>query len=124
METATKACTKCGTADTTFHANKTARDGLQSWCDGLQSWCVDCCRVHHRVVRYGLTPERVRELEAGGCASCGSAFTSTRDCHFDHDHITGEFRDALCNGCNTALGLLQEDPERITALLAYALTWE
>jgi hypothetical protein len=38
----------------------------------------------------------------------------------DHDHATGAIRGLLCNGCNSALGQLQEDPTRIRALLAYA----
>lgn len=28
----------------------------------------------------------------------------------DHDHKTGKFRGVLCNGCNTAIGLLNDDP--------------
>jgi hypothetical protein len=75
-------------------------------------------------VRYGFTPEQVREMERGNCDACGNAFTSTRDCHFDHDHDTGEFRSTLCGSCNTAFGLLNEDTDRIAALLTYALRWE
>lgn len=43
-----------------------------------------------------------------------------RNLHLDHDHTTGRFRGVLCNGCNTSLGALNDDPERITSLAAYA----
>lgn len=29
--------------------------------------------------------------------------------HVDHNHETGEIRGILCNGCNTAIGLIHED---------------
>jgi hypothetical protein len=32
---------------------------------------------------------------------------------------TGEFRGLLCRLCNAALGLLKDDPERISNLLSY-----
>ena len=38
----------------------------------------------------------------------------------DHCHITGRVRALLCAACNTAFGLLNEDPVRIEALLHYA----
>ena len=51
------------------------------------------------------------------CESCGHP--PSRTIHFDHDHGTGKFRGWLCHHCNTALGLLRDDPERIKALLNY-----
>jgi Recombination endonuclease VII len=35
--------------------------------------------------------------------------------YVDHDHRTGEVRGLLCNACNTAIGLLEEDRARISA---------
>lgn len=37
----------------------------------------------------------------------------------DHNHSTGAVRDVLCSGCNTALGLLGESPERAAGLIEY-----
>jgi len=38
----------------------------------------------------------------------------------DHCHHTGAPRAMLCNGCNSSLGMLKEDPMRIMALARYA----
>jgi len=37
----------------------------------------------------------------------------------DHDHSTGRVRKLLCNACNLAIGMVQEDPARLRALAAY-----
>lgn len=55
------------------------------------------------------------------CDVCGYvAPPQTRNLHLDHDHATGLFRGVLCGGCNTSLGALNENPERILALAEYA----
>lgn len=66
--------------------------------------------------RYGLTPEQADQLKANGCWVCGA----TDRCHIDHDHSTvGTYRGVLCSPCNTALGLLKEDSQRIQQLVLY-----
>jgi Recombination endonuclease VII len=116
---AIKACTKCGEDKSLseYHAHKDTRDGKQSW-------CKECQRIHHKAVRYGLTYDEVRRREAGTCDACGSAFTSTRDCHFDHDHVTGVTRGTLCQGCNIALGAAGDSADRLMALAVYSLSWQ
>lgn len=42
------------------------------------------------------------------CEICNSK----DDLCWDHDHLTGLFRGTLCNNCNIAIGLLQDDPTR------------
>lgn len=39
--------------------------------------------------------------------------------HVDHDHATDLIRGILCSRCNQALGLLDDDPERFAAAIAY-----
>jgi hypothetical protein len=53
------------------------------------------------------------------CESCGVKPTGV--VVFDHCHATGEFRGWLCSGCNSALGMLKDDPDKIKALLTYLL---
>ena len=36
-----------------------------------------------------------------------------------HDHITGQVRGILCNNCNSAIALLDEDPARIEPAKKY-----
>lgn len=71
--------------------------------------------VHVRAKKYNLTPAEVEDMLSKGCQVCGSF----ERLHIDHDHNTGEVRGCLCHGCNTGLGLLKEDPDRIRALAAY-----
>jgi hypothetical protein len=69
--------------------------------------------------KYGLTPEEVeaRKLAIGGlCECCGEKEPTA----IDHCHVSGVFRGLLCNGCNTALGMMGESVEAILALAAYA----
>jgi hypothetical protein len=81
---------------------------------------------------YGITDEHYQTMflaQDGTCAVCKQPETAidTRtqriaNLHVDHDHKTGKVRALLCRGCNTAYGLLGEDPERIRLLLRYAET--
>lgn len=72
--------------------------------------------------RYGITLaeyEEMARLQNGLCAAC---FRSPRKklC-VDHDHETGKVRGLLCFGCNTALGLAQDDVEILNNLINYLL---
>lgn len=66
--------------------------------------------------QFGLTLAQYDALIAKGCAICG---THEGQICVDHDHATGVVRDALCHRCNTGLGLLKDDPERVRAALEY-----
>ena len=75
--------------------------------------------------RYGMTIEQydiMLRAQEGRCAICrtdkpkghgGKTF------HVDHDHTTGRVRGLLCSPCNSGLGHLGDDPDRIRAALAY-----
>ena len=113
---------------------------------GVSSHCKECLtkkkrgnysfekgRAEHLLYVYRITPqayERLYQQQAGVCAACGQperrrAGRTKRtenvspSLHIDHGHKTGAVRGLLCSGCNTALGSLGEDPERIKALLKY-----
>jgi len=49
------------------------------------------------------------------CAICGLKNRVV----IDHDHATGKFRGLLCNGCNTMLGMAQEDENILRAAASY-----
>ncbi len=75
------------------------------------------------VYKYGITqPELDALLEAQKhrCAICGGKRNGpgTR-LHIDHCHDTGRIRGLLCTKCNTAVGLLDNDPERAELVAAY-----
>ena len=67
-----------------------------------------------KMSRYGLTPEAFLALP-NYCEVCGS----TENLCIDHDHITGKVRGTLCCRCNTALGMLAEDTNRMKNLIDY-----
>jgi hypothetical protein len=75
---------------------------------------------------HGLTVDGYDALlkaQNHSCAVCKERCKSGRRLAVDHNHRSGEIRGLLCARCNTALGLMEENPERITRLLDYAAKW-
>ena len=74
---------------------------------------------------YGLTVEAYEALlaaQGGVCAICRrppAADGRQKRLHVDHDHATDAVRGLLCSNCNTALGLLDDDVDRIAAAIFY-----
>jgi hypothetical protein len=72
---------------------------------------------------YGITQDQymaIAEAQGFACASCGdSAKGVEHTLCVDHDHYTNEIRGLLCSGCNTALGWLEDDIERVNKLAKY-----
>lgn len=68
--------------------------------------------------KYRISPERMIEIwENPRCENLGC--TNTKRLHMDHDHVTGDYRGLLCNGCNTGLGFLGENFDRIEGISEY-----
>lgn len=81
-----------------------------------QQWVARLRRV------YGMTPEDYALMlaEQGGvCAVCREPEVIVKTMPVDHDHDTGVVRGILCTPCNTTLGKMKEDPERLRALADY-----
>ena len=84
-------------------------------------------RARQRLRKYGITPEQYDALlKAQGhrCAICGTTCPGIVkgrpiDWPVDHNHITGRLRGALCTCCNTAVGLVKEDPAIARKLAEY-----
>ena len=83
--------------------------------------------------KFGLSIEEYNarlEAQGGVCAICGDP-PNGRRLGVDHDHACcpnqgscGKcVRELLCMGCNTAIGLLREDPERAMAAARYLGKW-
>lgn len=88
---------------------------------GRGSHCYDCRGLKKRAAQYGITPERFREMLAkqdGRCAICLGQ-PGIKGLAVDHCHSTGAVRGLLCGRCNTAIGLLREDPVIFRAAMDY-----
>lgn len=70
--------------------------------------------------RYGMTEDEYQEklaAQSGGCAICGAM--TEYPLHVDHDHETQERRGLLCGPCNSGIGFLDDNPERLRAAAFY-----
>ena len=73
-------------------------------------------KTKFRMRRYGA---KSIPPEPDKCEVCGSKPKDNRSLNFDHDHQSGEFRGWLCDKCNQALGLANDDPQLLRALARY-----
>lgn len=80
-------------------------------------------RDAHMLRRYGLTVADFESLltqQDGVCAICkGEPNGPGNRFHVDHCHESSKVRGLLCSRCNTAIGLLEDDPERAEQAAAY-----
>lgn len=80
--------------------------------------------INYRFKKFGFTHEDYLELlekQKHKCAICGKSSNTEyhKNFNIDHDHETGEVRGLLCNGCNTALGLLKDSISNLQAAILY-----
>lgn len=115
--------------------------------DGKSSWCKTCTQVYNeaykkknpqpnwtqadkdraRQKKYGMSPEAYADMlkkQDYCCAVCGTDCPGIYngkviDWPIDHDHGTGKPRAALCTRCNTAVGLLKDNPETAWKMAEY-----
>lgn len=127
-EDGNKACRSCNRwlPESSFHVRT-------SNVDGLTAKCKECLASSNRKARirvYGITPERYEEIlasQGGRCAVCRTAEHGAFGWHIDHDHSCCStsagcgncVRGILCRGCNLALGMVQDDADRLRGLAAY-----
>jgi Recombination endonuclease VII len=85
--------------------------------------------------RYGSSLEDLERLlheQRGRCAICRRHWQECtpakrtahetiflQHLHVDHDHGSGTVRGLLCNACNTAIGLFEEDVPRFLSAVEY-----
>jgi len=81
--------------------------------------CKACLSIYTRARRYGVSfDEMAAMIGSGTCDSCGDPVAGL-GLHIDHCHDTGKVRGVLCGPCNTALGCVRDDVERLRHLVAY-----
>ena len=72
---------------------------------------------------YGLTLQQVEEMKTRQnnlCAICHKPGSDYKyGLHIDHNHTTGKVREMLCSGCNTFVGRIEGNPERLQQVLNY-----
>ena len=84
--------------------------------DGLRGQCRSCRGIY----------DNMFHEQNGCCASCGEppkGTGRTGTLQVDHCHSTGKVRALLCHGCNTAIGLWNEDIEKILSAARYLETY-
>ncbi len=77
--------------------------------------------LNHILRKYNLTSERLHDIlekQKGKCVGCDRALDGKF--RIDHCHNTNIVRGLLCPACNMYLGAVNDDPNRIRKLLAYA----
>ena len=72
-------------------------------------------KVQRMHIRWKYGVEEIPDV----CDVCGGTSTNGKLIAVDHNHVTGEVRGFLCNGCNVAIGFVKEDPERLRRLADY-----
>lgn len=88
-----------------------------------KKYCLDCAptaAAYSRIERYGVDQIMFDAMyfeQDGECAICHANEAT----HVDHNHETGEVRELLCHGCNAAIGLLLEDPQRLVSATLYLM---
>jgi hypothetical protein len=63
--------------------------------------------------RYGITVENYNQMlvsQDGVCSICKGINSNGKPLFIDHNHETGKVRELLCTTCNSAIGLLKENP--------------
>jgi len=70
-------------------------------------------------MEYGITLADYNRMLVDQNGKCAICKRSGEKLHVDHDHATGKVRELLCNSCNTALGFLNEDVSRLSAMRKY-----
>lgn len=86
-----------------------------------------------RMKRYGLTPEEAYAMlkdQEEECAICckhirfGRELARKDKACIDHCHKTGKVRGLLCTRCNTAAGMMDDDPCKVLRLKEYLTSHE
>jgi len=71
--------------------------------------------------QYGISKEQFNQMlsiQENKCSICKCDLTN-KNTHIDHCHSSGNVRSLLCSRCNQAIGLLDEDEQKLNTALEY-----
>lgn len=94
------------------------RDGKAHECQTVRKRNSGESRASRIRRKYGLDPDGYARLwmeQGGRCAIC----VTDKDLYVDHCHSTGRVRGLLCHTCNTGIGFMQDDAERLRRAAQY-----
>jgi hypothetical protein len=121
-----KRCSRCGEEKplSEFYKDRSKSNGLKSCCKACHGVADRKCGLART---FGLTLEQydgMLQQQGGVCDICKRPEITKRNgkvkrLYVDHDHKTGWVRGLLCNKCNTALGLIRDDPKMLLAIQYY-----
>ena len=83
---------------------------------------IERVRTRNRKRNYALTKDQFNDLveaQQNCCPCCLREQWEFGIFHVDHNHITGEVRGLLCSQCNTALGMVKDNPDILKRLIQY-----
>ena len=81
--------------------------------------CEECKRKSRMAGSHDLTLEErniMWDQQKGNCAICNVPLEKP---HIDHCHKKGHVRGILCGSCNTALGMLKDNPDTLIKAAIY-----
>ena len=146
-----KLCPRCNKVLSVKKFNKASRrDGYQTYCRDChnlmqrEKYSKDPSQKIKRQIRaarrkgrdpfvqrkaelrrlYGITFEDYTLLfkkQNGVCAICLKTCKTRKSLSVDHNHDTGKVRGLLCNRCNRAIGMLEEDPDILDRAKKYII---
>jgi len=133
-----KECTKCKEilSNTFFNKDKNTKSGLHPQCKSCTnarkaanlkkkfSQNTDFYRDRALKNKYGVSLKQRDQMLVNQDYKCKICLVDEIESSrsvlcLDHCHTTGKVRGLLCNGCNSALGHLKDNPTAIKAALAY-----
>ena len=121
-----KTCSKCKeTKPYDCFQKRNTQNGYRGVCRDCRSkanrtyYNPEKKRDWHLRTTYGISLNDFNNLVKSQGNKCANKKCNKPAEVVDHNHATGDIRGILCNGCNTAAGLAQDNPEVIKGLANY-----
>jgi len=86
--------------------------------DGYYVYCKICHQERKRENKYGISTKELNKIYKKQEYKCAICYTESK-LVVDHCHSNGHVRGLLCSNCNTALGLLKDNPITLQVAIVY-----